>query len=261
MIRLKSLTGLFSAALATLAFSSANTALAQPTIIEFPWDWRIEVIPSGGTAPIPIGLWGSATVAFGAPSDGSGNTFPLGPGGGLGAPIPAPVPPGNWTIPIELVSLNLMSMGPVDFPGGATPVNIRQDPQRQSLGRIENLQNNNDRTVQLDSFFDIFVEIDLPGVSMLLRNDQPMTAGMSFGRSGPYMPTGPLPEVDILWAPTWIWNIYPPGTAPSWVDPSLHPWDRWISIHGHVTPEPQSLVVFALTGLGMAFLNRWRKAS
>ena len=252
---------LISATLALLAWSSPNMASAQPlTIIEFPWDWHIEVIPEGGTTPIPIGLWGTAAVAFGQPSDGLGNTFPLGPGGGLGAPIPAPVPPGTWTIPIEIVSLNLTSMGPVVFPGGTSPVQIAQDPLRPSLGRIENLQNNGDGTVQLDSFFDIFVEIDLPALGMALRNDQPMTAGMSFGRPGPFMPTGPLPEVDILWAPTWIWQVYPPGTAPFWVDPALHPWDRWISVHGHVTiPEPQSLALVALSGMALVSLWRSRK--
>ncbi|MDZ4657502.1 MAG: hypothetical protein SH868_07965 [Bythopirellula sp.] len=264
MNRFKNPTSLFLATLAMLAWSSANTASAQipaPTIITFPWDWHIEVIPEGGNTPIPIGLWGTATVAFGEPSDGTGNTFPLGPGGGLGAPIPGPVPPGNWTIPIELVQMDLVSMGPVTFPGGTTPVLIRESPTRPSQGRIENLQNNGDGTVQLDSFFDIFVEIDLPALGMALRNEQPMTAGMSFGRpGGPFMNGPPLPEVDVLWAPTWIWQVYPPGTAPAWVDPALHPWDRWISIHAHVTvPEPQSLALVALSGMALVSLWRSRK--
>lgn len=252
---------LISAALALLVWSSAKPVVAQPTIITFPWDWHIEVIPEGGSTPIPIGLWGTATVAFGEPSDGLGGTFPLGPGGGLGAPIPGPVPPGNWTIPIELVQMDLVSMGPVVFPGGPpTPVLIRESPTRASQGRIENLQNNGNGTVQLDSFFDIFVEIDLPGVGMMLHNEQPMTAGMSFGRPGPFMPTGPLPETDILWAPTWIWQVYSPGTAPFWVDPALHPWDRWISVHGHVTvPEPQSLALVVLSGMALVSLWRSRK--
>jgi hypothetical protein len=73
------------------------------------------------------------------------------------------------------------------------------------------------------------------------------------------MPTGPLPEIDILWAPTWIWQVFPPGQAPSWVDSSFHPWDRWISIHGHVTiPEPQTLALLALCGLALAGSRRRR---
>jgi hypothetical protein len=263
MTRYRTPVVLFVAALTVFAWSSASIAVAQgPTLIEFPWDWHIEVIPDGTTTPIPIGLWGTATIAFGEPSDGSGNTFPLGPGGGLGAPIPGPVPPGNWTIPIEIVAMNLVSMSPVAFPGGTTSVVIQQDSQRPSLGRIENLQNLGDGTVRLDSFFDIFVEIQLPDLGMLLRNDQPMTAGMSFGNpGGPFMNAPPLPDTDVLWAPTWIWQVYPPGTAPSWVDPSLHPWDRWITIHAHVTvPEPQSVALLVMSGLGLVFARRRQRS-
>jgi hypothetical protein len=258
MNRIKTPITLVSATLALLAWSSVNVAIAQlPTIIEFPWDWHIEVIPQGTTTPVPIALWGTAVIGFGEPSDGMGNTFPLGPGGGIGAPIPAPPPPGTWTIPIEIVAMNLVSMSPVTFPGGTSQVLIQQDPLRPSVGRIENLQNNGNGTVQLDSFFDVFVTIELPALGMILRNDQPMNAGMSFGRpGGPFMNAPPLPDTDILWAPTWLWRVFPPGQAPSWVDPSLNPWDRWITIHAHVTPEPNCLALIALGSLGMVLMSR-----
>jgi hypothetical protein len=236
--------------------TSGGSAWAQaaPTTIVFPWDWHIEIVPVGSTVPIPIGLWGEATIAFGQPSDGMGGTYPLGPGGGPGAPALQPPPPGNWTIPIEIVSMQLTSMGPIVFPQGPTEVIVRQNPRLPSLGRIDNLQNNGDGTIRLDSFFDVFVEIELPDLGgMRLENVQPATAGMSFGTSagGPFPLAGPLPELDVLWAPTWLWaegfgrdllDINPPHAL----------WDVWISIHAHVTPEPSSLALVSLAGILLA---------
>ncbi len=266
----------FGPRLAGLAFAAAipfmmvGTVCAQPTIITFPWDWHISVAPNVGVpggnpiqseVPVPIWLWGTATVQFGQPTNMGGSgppTFDLGPGGGLGAPIPNPVPPGGpYEIEIELVSMELHSMMDVQFPQNPTPVPvaIRESPSRPSLGRISNLQNIGGGMVQLDSFFDIFVEVDLPG--MTLHNEQPMHAGMSFQPSPPPgnpMVGGPLPDIDILWAPTWIWNVFPPGTAPPWVSSDFHPWDWPVEIHGHVTvPEPSTLgllfVSMVMTGL------------
>jgi hypothetical protein len=242
-----------------------GTVSAQ-TIITFPWDWHISVAPNVGTpgnpspseVPVPIWLWGTATVQFGQPVNMGGSgppTFDLGPGGGLGAPIPAPVPPGGpYEIPIELVSMELHSMMDVQFPQNPSPVPvaIRESPTLPSLGRITNLQNIGGGMVQLDSFFDIFVEIELPG--MTLHNEQPWHAGMSFQPSPPPpsnpMVGGPLPDIDILWGPTWIWNIFPPGTAPVGIGigPEFHPWDWPIEIHGHVTiPEPSTLALVFLS--------------
>ena len=263
------------AALMTLLM--VGTVSAQTgTVITFPWDWHISVAPNVGTpgnpipseVPVPIWLWGTATVQFGQPTNMGGSgppTFDLGPGGGLGAPIPAPVPPGGpYEIEIELVSMELHSMMDVQFPQNTTPVpvTIRESPTRQSLGRITNLQNIGGGMVQLDSFFDIFVEVDLPG--MQLHNEQPMHAGMSFQPSPPpgnQMVGGPLPDIDILWAPTWIWNVFPPGTAP-WgigIGPEFHPWDWPIEVHGHVTiPEPTTfgLALVSMIAAGLAGTRR-----
>lgn len=254
---------LLAAAVAAAALAG-NSCWAQssPTIVTFPWDWHIEVVPVGGINPIPIGLWGTATIAFGAPTDGAGNTYPLGPGGGLGAPAQQPPPVGaTWSIPIELVQMNLTSMGPIAFPQGSTEVVVRESPTRRSEGGIVNLVNNGDGTIKLDSFFDIFVEIDLPqaggGLGMTLFNDEALRAGMSFGTSPPAFPVAdPLPQLDVLWAPTWLWregfaqdllNLQPPHEL----------WDRWISIHAHVTPEPASAGLM-LTALAAVAIRRKR---
>jgi hypothetical protein len=256
---------------AAIPLLMVGTVSAQ-TIITFPWDWHISVLPNGGTptnpqpgdVPVPIWLWGTATMQFGQPrwvggDDTAPATFDLGPGG-VGPNTPtAQAPPmgGIYEIPIELLSMDLHSMMDASFPQGPTPVIIRESPTRPSQGMIRNLRNNGDGTVQLDSFFDIFTEIDLPALGMQLHNQQPMGAGMSFGTPTPApgnMMGDPLPELDILWGPTWVWNTYPPGTAPTWVDASFHPWDWWVTIHGHVTvPEPSSsgllLVSLVITGL------------
>ncbi len=237
----------------------AATAFAQtgppPTVVGFPWDWHIEVIPNDSTVPIPIGLWGNAIVEMRAPElvGGSGPpTFDIGPGG-FGTNFPsneAPPEGGIYQIPIELVQLELTSMMPVQFsPGGPlTDVIIRQDPTRPTRGMIQNMQNLGDGTMAVDSFFDIFVEIQLPQLGMTLRNDEPMRAGMSFGNvpnpNPDFGPPGlPLPVLDTPWIPTWIWrNFFNNQDAPNWVDTSGLPWDRWISVHGHVTvPEPSTL--------------------
>ena len=260
------------AMVAVLPLTMFGTACGQ-TVITFPWDWHISAIPNiggptnpiPGETPVPIWLWGTATMSFGQPVNVGDplapSTFELGPGG-VGPNTPtAQAPPlgGTYEIPIELLSMELHSMMDVQFPQNPTPtpVTIRESPTLPSTGMIRNLRNNGDGTVQLDSFFDIFVEIELPALGMNLRNIQPMGAGMSFGTSNPSPPTNmvgpPLPELDILWGPTWIWNTYPPGTAPPWVDSSLHPWDWWVTIHGHVTPEPSTfgllLVTLVATGL------------
>jgi hypothetical protein len=270
-------------ACSALMAESANAQAPPTTIITFPWDWHISVLPNIGSPtapqpgeiPIPIWLWGTATMAFGQPVNVGDPmappTFDLGPGGvGSGTPTLQPPPiGGTYEIPIELVSMELHSMMPVEFPSSPNPTSviIRESPSRPSVGAIKNLQNNGDGTIQLDSFFDVFTEIELTDLGMLLHNEQPMGAGMSFGTSNPDPPSNmvapPLPETDVLWAPTWVWNTYPPGQAPQWVDASFHPWDWWVTIHGHVTvPEPAtfSLMSVAAIGMGLASLRRRRAA-
>jgi hypothetical protein len=247
-------------------------AVGAQTTITFPWDWHISVAPNvggptnpiPGEVPVPIWLWGTATMNFGQPVQvdplsSAPQTFDLGPGG-TGPKTPtAEAPPlgGTYEIPIEIVSMELHSMMPATFPGGTSDVLIRESPTQPSIGRIQNLKNLGDGTVQLDSFFDIFYEVELPQLGMSLHTEQATRLGMSFVPNPPpsdMSVAGPLPQLDILWGPTWIWNIFPPGTAPPWVGPEFHPWDWPVEIHGHVSvPEPCTLgllfVSMVMTGL------------
>ena len=256
---------LIAATLAAFSlFQAVVSAQALPTIVGFPWDWNITVQPRQGSTfgePIPIALWGDAFVAMAAPERVGGSpsappTFDVGPGG-FGTNFPSNEPPpmgGIYEIRTEILQMTLTSMMPVQFPGALIPTDviIRQDPTRPSVGMIQNLQNLGDGTIMADSFFDVFVEIDLPQLGMVLRNDQPMRAGMSFGTPNPIPdfgpPSGPVPELDVPWLPTWLWReFFVNENAPRWIDQFGVPWDRWISIHGHVTiPEPASCTLAAM---------------
>jgi hypothetical protein len=260
-------------AIATLVLASPLAAQTG-TVVTFPWDWHVSASPNLGTPgtpdvpgePVEIWLWGEATIAFGEPVKTGGDpnapeTFDLGPGGGLGAPTAEPVPDGGiYTIPIQLVAMDLHSMGPVEFPGGTSDVILRLDPSQPSGGALQNVSSNPDGTINVDSFFDVFFAIDLPQAGMQLTSG-PVGLGMSFGDT-PGLPDGPelmrgdpLPQLDVLWAPTWIWREFPPGTSPPWVDSSLHPWDWWVTIHGHVTvPEPGTGILLGAMTLGAAVL-------
>lgn len=269
------------ASLAMTAWLSVNPAVAQttPTRITFPWDWHISVSPNigggPGTPPIPglptpIWLWGTATIDFGQPvlvglqpgATTAPATFDLGPGGGIGAPTAEPVPLGGiYQIPIELVQMELHSMMPAEFPMGLSDVIIRNNPNQPSQGMLTEVSSNPDGSINVNSFFDVFTEISLPNLGMELQSG-PVDIGMNFGITaqpnpnfGP--PAPPLPRLDILWAPTWIWRTFPPGQSPPWVTSEFHPWDWWVTIHGHVTvPEPQSLLLLAMSGMGLTLIKR-----
>jgi len=253
------------------------SAQTGPSIFRFPWDWHITVLPNQNPSgppvfgpPIEIWLWGTADMAMGAPVlvGGTGPpTFDLGPGG-VGPSTPSAEPPpvgGVYEIPIEIIALELHSMMPAMFPAGTTDVILRNDPARPTTGRIMNLRNLGDGTVAADSFFDIFVEIDLPQLNMSLRNDQPMRAGMSFTNDplgAPFPPAPPVGELDVPWIPTWIWReIFVNENAPNWVDALGLPWDRWVIIHGHVTvPEPGTLALVPAVGV-LVLLRRRRRSA
>jgi hypothetical protein len=218
---------------------------------------------------VEIWLWGRGTIDFGVPRliGGDPNAppiFDLGPGGGMGAPIPAPVPLGGiYEIPIEIVELSLSTMGmPAQFPAGVS--NVELELLQPGQGLLTNVRNNGDGTVSLDSFFDVLYEVRLPDLGMQLRTVEPTRLGMRFGDASLPNPDGgmtmpPLPEVDILWAPTGVWRTFPPGQAPPWIDSSLHPWDWPVTIHGHVTlPEPSArgLVLLAAMAAGWSWSRR-----
>ena len=66
------------------------------------------------------------------------------------------------TIPVELVALSLVSANPVDMSGGNLyDVHVKLDPGNASTGHIDILTHDDAPGGTFDSFFDVFVEIDL----------------------------------------------------------------------------------------------------
>jgi len=82
---------------------------------------------------------------------------------------------GKWTIDTEIISMELTG----DFPAVEGPIIFRQSSSQQSLGNIQQ-QIPGGEDFPADSFFDIFVEIELPtlppesGVVQPLRNEDPI---------------------------------------------------------------------------------------
>ncbi|MCG3200007.1 MAG: hypothetical protein GHCLOJNM_04536 [bacterium] len=88
-----------------------------------------------------IHLQGPAQVRRGPRSDTNGNT--------------------REEVPIEILSMDLVGSNPF----GTGQLRLRESPTLQSLGRLEGLDPGHD--FPADSFFDIFVEVDLPGTGYI----------------------------------------------------------------------------------------------
>lgn len=249
-----------------VALCTALASQAQAVDIRFdPWDWVITVDPLDPTGapagqPVDIPVWGNAVVRF------DDSNIP----GGLGTQDnPLALPEGQpITIPIEIVSMDLSSggMGPIPLPGLGElgTVDVRLTPGTPALGEI--LVENQGGTLFGDSFFDIFVDVDLTdqaGNVMELTTDPttPLRLGMPFGR------TEAIPAADVFWLPSWIWLENVPGSQ---LPPPLligagvpNPWDVIVDVHGHITPpipEPVSATL-ALMGLGALGLATRRRAA
>ncbi len=100
-------------------------------------------------------------------------------------------PTGKWTIDTEIISMELTG----DFPAVDGPIIFRQSSSQQSLGNIQQ-QIPGGEDFPADSFFDIFLEIELPtlppesGVVQPLRNVDPIHVEINQGN--PLMSIPPL---------------------------------------------------------------------
>jgi len=88
-----------------------------------------------------------------------------------------PVPDGREQVPTEIVDLRLTGVSPT-----LGLITLQQSPIQPSVGEIEEIVNRTPGVLDLppftpagsaDSFFDVFVEVDLPGVGLHLHNRSP----------------------------------------------------------------------------------------
>lgn len=253
-----------AAAVSLLIVGVSQPVHAQATI-DFPWDLHFEITPRDPTSPpedptflppVEIWVWGPASIAFGAPVGSDGSTFDLS----------GPVPDNGqtYTIQTEILSMDLVSIDPVQLPQGDFFVDLRLSPSQPSLGELQGVLNNGDGTFQVDSFFDVFFDIELRSVAggelTTLFNPEPIQLSMSFGTGNDPFDMGPLPEADVLWTPVWIWEE---GLANDLLDPLMPGdplWDKWISIHGHITPEPGTMML-AIIGVATVLCGYRRRVA
>jgi hypothetical protein len=227
-----------------LVLMSSQNAQAQTgvRINFFPWDWDVTIEPVGA-APVPgaveIPVWGAAEVDF------DDSQVP----GGLGTQdLPLVLPPGEtFTIPIEIVSLELRSMGPVRLPGLATEGTVvlrlgnRNDNFNAEANRGEIQVRNEGGVLVGDSFFDVFIDVELISedgeepMQLTTNPDTPWRLGMQFDAEDN------IPAIDVFWLPSWFWLNGIPGRQlplPPELIAASGLWDVIVDAHGHITAEP-----------------------
>ncbi|MEX0641635.1 MAG: C25 family cysteine peptidase [Pirellulales bacterium] len=89
---------------------------------------------------------------------------------------------GRDEVQTEIVSMQLAGFYALPEVGDEVLVLVRQSPSRRSVGQIEETANGTTGRLDLppfaddgtaDSFFDVFFEIDIPGLGLRLHNEQP----------------------------------------------------------------------------------------
>ncbi len=170
------------------------------TVIEIPWQWHvmIERFPDpDGTDPggtFPMLLTGLAQVRFGEPvGEQTGETFDLGPGGGSRSETADPVPPGQrWTIPIEIVALDLRSddvpglgevwgmLQPTEASVGSLSVELVEAGPPALMGAAVDVPPEDDWMLVGDSTLDLHLDFVLPNEDQLLISLEPMKLGTEF---------------------------------------------------------------------------------
>ena len=111
---------------------------------------NIDFSPIGGTEPEIVTLNGPTRIARGAVGDGDGD--------------------GRDQVQTEIIGMSLVGTTSVG------PATVMQSPTRPSNGAFEEQNNATTGTMDFpaDSFFDVFVEVDLPQMNMVLHNTQPI---------------------------------------------------------------------------------------
>jgi hypothetical protein len=171
-----------------------------------------------------------------------------------------PGPPSSATIPIELVSLNLVSVNPitVTYNGGQNPqlwnVQVLLDPARSSLGQMM-INETVPQGGTFSSFFHVFPELRFSplvggGATLpLLRED---TLSQPISTWSHTAPSGVLPSTN---------NFYP-GGLPGNTSVLNHVFYQGGQLHLELVlttvPEPSTLILGSLAMLGLGFWC-WRQ--
>ena len=224
------------ALLLTLVFGFARPASAIDIPL-IPWDWETTiqpVLPDGtpNGPPVPFVAWGSGIVRLPEP-------FNFDPSVQL-------VPGEIEVVPIEIVELSLTSTSPVTIEGVDFDVGINLDNAvAPSTGQMQ-ISNVGGNTV-IDTSFDFFLSMDFNDGTeiMTVRNFDAMTASMTFNFPG--VPT----PADFFVADTFgfWWSDAQPARDLFKLAPGDPLWDKLVTVHSTITPEPTTLALLALGGL------------
>jgi len=200
----------------------------EKTTVEFEWEWMIGMQQFDPLLAFDVALKGAARIQYAPPIGlGEGGTFELGPGGGIDAVTPEPVPPGQWwQVDTQIVSLELDSV--VATPLGPLEVHLRED--QSSTGQI--LVNSEGGFLTGESFFDVFVFFVFPNEELTLFEKSPMRVGWSFDA------TSGLGDCQVLQAPltlTESTSAVELGILPTFPPPD--PWGAWHFYSGAPLPS------------------------
>lgn len=219
--------------------------------VSFPWWLQIELQPVNDPEPVALMPAGMATLSFGQPQ----NLSTIGPptfdivDRENGLPNEVPREGGPWLIPFELGATHLAD------PQSEAAMHVEGSGQIVVERIGDELVTNPDFTV--DSFFDVFYTIDVPGA-----NGEPMTLTPEGGDplrvplQFPMPDMDPIPADDVRWMPVIFWQE---GLAQDLLDEAGELWDQLITVHSMPHVEVEKPVRIQVDPL-LAFGN-WRPTS
>ena len=176
---------------------SANDQTSGPTTITTEWDPQVhldQMFPPG-PPPFVAPLWGNMTIEFQEAQGNLGGVFHLGPGGGTGALLGAPLPQGEiWTIDYEILDMTLSS---AMFP--PTPVGLVEASLSGLDSSTGQLVIENQGGVLVGSnTMSLFFEFTFPDSLTTLTPVTPTLINTTIGFSSGFG------ELDLLKIPTFI---------------------------------------------------------
>ncbi|MCX6030340.1 MAG: DUF6073 family protein [Chloroflexi bacterium] len=180
-----------------------------------------DTFPSGANLTIDLGGLGSANVTLNGPTTVR-RSDPTDSDGD-----------GRLEIETEILAMNLTGIGP------SGPLNVRESPSLPSRGRI--VQQAQGADFPADSFFDVFVEMDIPGVGTL-HNAEPVRMQAVINAIPPtlayYRPPQPI-AVPLLDA-----NGRQVGAISQALHIPLPRWEKLIIFVNHpvFTPTPTKII-------------------
>lgn len=208
---------------------------AGTAIVQTDWDMNISMDQFGPPMQsIFAPLWGGAMIEYQDAVSDFGETFDLGPGGGTGAQLLAPLPEGQiWTIDYEILSMNLSSAMFEPIPGVGF-VEAQLSPGTAAIGQmvIENIGG----TLVGSNHLELFVDFFFTENETLLLTEGPMIIDYAVD------PSMEFAELDALQIPTFV----PSGAAgPAFLFNANAPSDGWqwdlqdADVTGDPDPLPQ----------------------